>query len=474
VAFAFHLLFNASIAAAIVATYRHVKRHSPALAAVLLAGVLVRIVLSVTLFWLSSQNVAALAHLHSGDGFWQLAPDARSYYRDAAIAAAQGFDTVTDLRGSYGFVLVLAAWLRLAGMHPLAGAWLNVLLYVCIMLLIVRATSWSLEARRLAVPAAIGFSFAPLFVVHSTQPMKEALFAAQVVWMGAALSVWIRQIRHGDPGRWPAAIAALVICTALTLLMGSIRIYYAWLTWAALAAALLVFAPFREPRRLGRYGSHAALGLGLLWVAANTGAGPSYQNPLARWIGDRSRPLATVLDFRIGGHDQVRPVALYASAGAEITDVRERFEEAGGSTTMVFSPRLARLVGDTLAGEAVGVALMLIPVSILRAAEIVTFDGGRGLLFLTDLDTLFCDAVLIVLLLAALRVRRSTAWAPELWLFSIALAVVTALAIAFVITNYGTLVRLRMLVVMPIWAFPAALAAVRAAGRPTSPASIAS
>jgi hypothetical protein len=464
----FHLCVNTAIAAGLVWIWHDLRRDYPALAAVFAVGALGRITLGLTLFLVSWFDVQAFSHLHSGDGFWQLAPDARSYYRDASAAASHGLRSVSDLRGSYGYVVMLAGWMRLVGVHPLAGMWLNVVLYAGSLLLLARAASASSETRRVVLPAAVGFSFAPLFVVHSTQPLKEALLAAQLVIGAAALSVWIQWIRGRMPGRGTLAMGALVLCIGSILLMGSIRTYYAWLIWGALSVALVVFAPFANPRRLGLYVTHAALALSALWIASNTGAGPNYQNPAARWAWNMSPTLSRVLDARVGGHDSSRNVPPPASAVAELNEARDRFEETEGDTHVSISPALSRMLGHQAAAGVTGIALMICPVSFLKAVGLVDFRGGRGLLLFADIDIIVCDLVLIVSLIAAQRVRRAGTWMPELWLFSVLLSVIAALLMAYVVTNYGALVRLRMLAIMPLWAFPAAFVARRGAFRMSS------
>jgi SAM-dependent methyltransferase len=106
---------------------------------------------------------------------------------------------------------------------------------------------------------------------------------------------------------------------------------------------------------------------------------------------------------------------------------------------------------------AVGLGLMFVPVSALKALSIVDFSGGRGLLVITDVDTLFMDATL-VLLMAFLVRRRSAARGQLSYLcFATILAAAAGLLMAYIVTNFGTLFRLRLMAVAPLWLLPLAL-----------------
>jgi hypothetical protein len=112
--------------------------------------------------------------------------------------------------------------------------------------------------------------------------------------------------------------------------------------------------------------------------------------------------------------------------------------------------RAAALVGT-------GLAAMFVPMSILEAASFVDIGGSRGMLLVADIDTLFLDASLVGLGWLLWR-RRGYASAEVAGLISaMALAGVCAVLLAYVVTNFGTLLRLRLLVAAPIWLAPLAL-----------------
>ncbi|MGH7335709.1 MAG: hypothetical protein ACREKS_23755 [Candidatus Rokuibacteriota bacterium] len=100
---------------------------------------------------------------------------------------------------------------------------------------------------------------------------------------------------------------------------------------------------------------------------------------------------------------------------------------------------------------AIGLATLFVPMSVLRSLSIVQFPGGRGLLFLTDLDTLFLDATMVVAFVLLYRRWRGARRQIPYACFVLLLAGVTAVLLAYVVTNFGTLFRLRLMMAVPVW-----------------------
>ena len=133
-------------------------------------------------------------------------------------------------------------------------------------------------------------------------------------------------------------------------------------------------------------------------------------------------------------------------------NARDGFVQTGGATNIVTASdgRVRAFVR--------GLAVMFVPISLLKLMGVVDFDGGRGLLLLTDVDTLFIDA-LILLSLAALVVHRATLsrnLGPVTFL--LVLSGISTVLMAYVVTNYGTLFRLRLMVTVPLWLLPVVIA----------------
>ena len=95
--------------------------------------------------------------------------------------------------------------------------------------------------------------------------------------------------------------------------------------------------------------------------------------------------------------------------------------------------------------------------AMLQAAGLFDLSGGRGLLFIADLDTIYVDVTIVLTLILAFRSRLTR----EGWVLAytvIALAVLTAILMGYVVTNFGTLFRLRTLITVPLWLLPIAAA----------------
>jgi hypothetical protein len=99
---------------------------------------------------------------------------------------------------------------------------------------------------------------------------------------------------------------------------------------------------------------------------------------------------------------------------------------------------------------------MTVPISLAKGLGWVDFSGGRGLLFVTDVDTVLLDmSILASVGLLILRRRSLNENAPYVW-YVIALALITGALLSLVVTNFGTLFRLRLLMAVPIWMLPLA------------------
>jgi len=98
-----------------------------------------------------------------------------------------------------------------------------------------------------------------------------------------------------------------------------------------------------------------------------------------------------------------------------------------------------------------GLEVMFMPTFVLKAITGVTIAGGQGLLSIADLDTVFLD-VMTVLICALVWTRREMIGDRRVMIvFAALLSVVTAILLGYVVTNYGTLWRMRSLVAVPLW-----------------------
>jgi hypothetical protein len=77
----------------------------------------------------------------------------------------------------------------------------------------------------------------------------------------------------------------------------------------------------------------------------------------------------------------------------------------------------------------------------------------------TDLDTLFIDLTMVAACVLTYRHRALLARRAPHAVFVGILIVLCAVLLAYIVTNFGTLFRLRLLAVIPAWLAPLAVAA---------------
>jgi hypothetical protein len=424
-------------------TFRWTRTRSPLLAIVLALGIIVRAVLGSLLFAISYFELPFLRSLQLGGGFWTLAVDARSYFQAAASAAHLGIASVPEGSASPVYVRLLALWMDLVGVSPASAMLLNLVCYVLVAVLVVAAS-------RVILPAAMALAavtLSPALIIFGTQALKDSFCVALIVLAMAGVRTWINAL-HGianDPRR-DGVLGATCLSGAVFGLAG-VRAYFALfviLAVCAMAVASIATAISRT-ERLKRLASHAAL-VPLLWVMFMIGGGAYYA-----YYG-------SVVNAALGHPFQTI---------AELDGARAGFVATGGATSVgdmasddVPSPPLASagITGSGVLARALrtarGGAVLFLPITLLRGLSIVSFTGGRGLLLITDLDTLVMDAGIIAGLLLLFRTRRQACSTP-IMIFALVLAVLTTVSLAYVVTNYGTLFRLRLLAAAPIWVLPA-------------------
>jgi hypothetical protein len=106
----------------------------------------------------------------------------------------------------------------------------------------------------------------------------------------------------------------------------------------------------------------------------------------------------------------------------------------------------------------IGTACVIIPRSVGERLGIFHIGGGQGFFWFTDIDTLLFDAILLSAIIAVVTRRSRSYRNPLLWLL-VLLTLLVTLPLAYTITNYGTLFRLRAMIYVGLALTPLALAA---------------
>jgi hypothetical protein len=112
-----------------------------------------------------------------------------------------------------------------------------------------------------------------------------------------------------------------------------------------------------------------------------------------------------------------------------------------------------------------GAVAVLLPSHVARALGLLEMGGGRGFWWFTDVDTFVFDTLLVIAIVFVFRAVRRTRWEtlrnPVFWLLLLMASVV--IPIAYTITNYGTLFRLRAMLYLTLALIPLAVSKIGAA-----------
>lgn len=447
-----HLLATAGIGAVLFAVVRWLGRQSYAVQALVAAGLLARATMGVALFWISYLQLPILPQLQLGSGFWSPTLDARGYFDTAAFAVDHGLSSISSESVSPFFTRALAVWMSIVGVSPAAGMLLNLCIYVASCALLTRlyrpVDRWRADLPLVVTIAALSFS--PVLLIDSTQSLKDDVFLGLVVMVCAAAMLLFRSFAEVRPAAFAGALGAMAL--AIYGVAG-VRPYYPVIVLGCLAVVFLALALTAGRGRRIRTTLTGVTVLTVVWFAHSNGAGPQVR-PTAI---ERQRVVES-LQLERGVHlfD-----GLFGAATVAVTDARDRFVGSGGDTNVGGERRSAAAV-------ILGVAVIFVPVSFLKSTALVNFDGGRGLLTVTDADTVIMDCSLIAICLIVYRRRRLIGERRAYVWFALGLAVVTAILLGFVVTNFGTLFRMRYLVATPLWMLALAVSPARSANRPGS------
>lgn len=427
---------------------RRIQRRDPVVGVLVQIGLALRLWGGLLLFGISYLKLPILQRLYLGDGFWELAPDARGYFWAGTMAAEEGLHTVADWSASPAFSKTLGLWMRAVGVSPASAVLLNAVSYLGIAALLVAVfrRDQSRNARTGLVLSLTAFTCSPAFLLFGTQALKDQFFSLLLVASCGAAWFGFRALRAsaGSSAIAGGALAA-VGAALLTYLMAGIRPYVAFLLVLGVATILAVRLWGRPARSALLLLVAGVLTVCMLWMSFKAGAGAYYGYYESSLLG------------AVG----LTPRA--ADAGGVILTAREGFVKAGGATNVV--PKIRRHEGagvllrtwEQIAQLVLGITVLLLPISVLKALSIVEFAGGRGLLLVTDLDTLFIDATILAVVLFLKRTWRPPRPNVEYVAFTAGLGVVTAGLMAFVVTNYGSLFRLRLIVAALAWMLPLAV-----------------
>lgn len=422
--------------------YRWTRSRSRVLAIILALGIVGRAVIGFSAFAISLYRLPVFSSLQAGGGFWTLAIDAEWYFHAAAEAARLGIGTISDATASPMYLRAFAVWLQIAGVSPANAVLFNLLCYLGIAVTIVATC----RHERVAAIALGAMTVDPAFLIFGTQALKDPFCILLIAIAVGGVRVWSEGIDETGSRRLRRLGIGQVLVTAAVFALAGVRAYAAVFVIIGVFASGVTAMLARGSARLWPIAAANSFMVVALLVAFAQGAGgyyPYYEG-LARSVVTSLSPSPILTDL-----DHAR--AAFAAAGGATSIVGEPSE-----TGVFDSPLQPKNPAKDARSRRLlrGCAAVFVPISLLRELSIVNFSGGRGLLVITDIDTVVLDATAVAtmyLLGVAWSRRRAS---PSVICLTV-IFVVTTTVLAYTVTNFGTLFRLRLMAVATLWLLPA-------------------
>lgn len=435
-----HIAAVCLVLAGLVWACRLVHRRSRLAGVMFAAGLVIRASGALFFFLISYFQLPLMTRLQMGNGFWMLAPDAQEYYRlSSQVAEHWHFGRLYTI--TPGYVGPLALWMRAVGVHPASPALFSLVLYAVSVVAVVAAfgRARTRESQQAVAVGVAALSFSPMLIFATVFGLKDVFVTTLVVLLAIAYltlfaAVWTRATLRAN---LLAAAGALVAIW----LIAATRTYFAILMWAATAVAYLGCVMAGRASRL-RHLIQAAVVLPALGLVIVVGGETDYSR---FGTGMLTSVTGIVVPHR----------APAAHGGMNELDWRRAAIIAYGGDS-VFNRRAGTAPRDRFRAVAIGLAAVFVPSSILERLSVVDIHIRTAARLVADADTLVLDLTAAIVLWLLVVNRRHINPGPLI--FALALAVLVALPLAYVMTNFGTLVRLRLMVATPIWLLTLALA----------------
>jgi hypothetical protein len=420
----------------LAAIIRWIVRISRPLGAIVATGFGLRLVIALALFWTSYLQLPVLSSLQLGRGFWRMALDAFVYY-DVALYAAEGDRIVPPSAPSKAYVDAVALWLSVFGTSPFSPVLLNLACYVGTCALLIAVLRGLPERWRLKAGAVLllGVSLSPMSLFISAQALKDAFFLFFAVLLSAGVWLLARVLSEPSLASWQKVVPALLAISVGTYITAGVRIYYPAISTVCVGAALvsIVLMKRHAPWRLIAGSSAAIAAVMLSAVLFGSPEGSSYVR-LLMGMGAAS-PTQMLEQSRRG----------FAGTGGS-TNVAEAPTEPGRGMSLKLPP-----IGVYIRAVAVGLATLFVPLVILNALSVVNVTNSLFMMAVGDVDTVFFDLVVASTGWLAWRLWREQKPNVPYLVFAVTLGLMLAVLMSYIVTNVGTLVRLRLMLLVPSW-----------------------
>jgi len=494
--------------------WRSVAQTSRIILWIVTAGTLIRAVGGQLAFWISYEHWPFARSLQVGRGLWIFAMDAVTYFDTASAAAQRGPAAIMSLPrtlGSVCYVQLLSIGLLAFGSVTAVAILLNIAAYLgtCAMALKLAGTK---TPNGIVIFSIAVLSLSPSIVMWSLQPLKDTVFLFLVTAFFVAAyvlqQVWTDGAASFRAGRNVAVTALLAV---LVYAIAGIRWYFGF----ALVVAVVPFAIvaiLRGPHRVAALISAIVLAplLVVMVYAAAEPYIPEALHPSVGLAGGEARPDTNVLTevdearrgfdrsagaTLIGAGDAIKKID--ASLGAKESRVRvtppasrtattptpatattasgtalppPRPIRTGAAPSSPATPQVADEGGVGGASVAVptspvarltaGTAALVLPRWVAQRLGIIKVAGGRGLWVFVEADTIAFDIVLLFAIIGVVRaVPRGALRVPVFWLILLVTGGI-AIAVAYTVSNFGTLFRHRDMILLGLTLLPLAAWAV--------------
>ena len=325
--------------------------------------------------------------------------------------------------------------MRLTGTSPFSAVLLNLTCYVTTCALLVGALRGltSRQADLVRRVTLLALSASPMLLFVSTQVLKDdffLLFSALV-----STGVWWIALMLGAPSlaSWRRLVPGLLAVSVGVFVTAGVRVYYPAIASLCFGVAFIVALLGRRRVSWPLIFGCAALTI----VTAGT----------ALTFG--SEEGRTYLDVIGGARSPSDAVSMVDGA-------RAGFIATGGATNIAEAPAGAPGATSRLRGVAMGLATMFVPLVVLRTLGLVAVSGGAAMVALGDVDTLFFDAVFVAVVYLTWRMSRELRPNTAFLTFAVGLVLLLCVLMGYTVTNVGTLIRLRLMVLVPLITMPLA------------------
>jgi|KBSSwiStaDraftv2_1062776.scaffolds.fasta_scaffold05360_4 hypothetical protein len=459
-------------------------------------GLLIRLVAGQTLFWISWLKLPFARSLQLGSGLWFYAIDGQWYLQYADKILGQGPATVLTIDATYPsrvFVQVLTIAVAAFGHVASVALLLNAFAFLATCLVVVRLADPRGPARIPCLFALGALSLGPGAILWSLQPLKDTVLTIFAVAMLAACRPWQTAWRDRDgTATWWQAGASAVAMLAMMYAVSGIRWYFGAILWGACGAFLALTAI--TARR--RWAASAAGAVLFLFLAQSflMGGGDDVSPWVRRQLdlrtaltGSRPLPILFVLSETRRGFENT-PGATHITSGtlpgpasaapvpgalptgpAAARPPAPAAPPAAGDLPQSPAPGSANAIGraaaesptrQTVRQVATGIAALVLPVTIGSLFGILHVGGGRNLWAFVEVDTIALDCVLIFAIWYCGRYLSRYRRATPLFVMVLIVLVATAVPMAYTVTNFGTMFRLRGMLYTLAAVLPLTLAGV--------------